>query len=464
MAQLEKVQKQSEACPETVRLAALRSIGILDTPPETEYDTITRIAAEFFKAACAFIGFVDEERIWIKSSVGIELQDLPRANCILNPVLDRLGPLVLSDAAQIPEIREQLKCIPQLHTGFLAIAPICIPEGNLVGLLVISDAVPRTNFGDDDVDMLIRITEMSATHLELRRIRKRVPRQSVRRTMSTRSDNSDWPTAIDLRNALEQSEFVLHYQPEIDLETREIVGLEALIRWRHPERGMVSPGQFIPQAEANGMILPIGDWGLAEACRQIQLWNNEDPRNGTLRVCVNLSARQFAREGLTHHVQSLLVQSGTARGQLGLELTESSLIPNMNTAIDVLAGLRELGVALLMDDFGTGYSSLNHLHSFPFDVLKIDRSFVGRITEGEQPLQIVKTIIDLARALGMDVVAEGIETSEQLQLLRQLGCRFGQGFLFSRPLTPQAISALLSRPGRILDASETCDIPSAQVA
>ncbi len=202
------------------------------------------------------------------------------------------------------------------------------------------------------------------------------------------------------------------------------------------------------------MILPIGDWGLAEACKQIQAWNHDDPRNGSLRVCVNLSARQFSRQGLADHVQSLLLQSGCSSHQLGLEMTESSLIPNMNTALGVLSGLRDLGVSLLMDDFGTGYSSLNHLHSFPFDVLKIDRSFVGRMTNGDQPLQIVRTIIELARVLGMDVVAEGIETREQYRLLRQMGCRYGQGYLFAKPMTADAVTQLLRLPGRILPDPE----------
>src|ERR1019366_6499932 len=157
----------------------------------------------------------------------------------------------------------------------------------------------------------------------------------------------------------------------------------------------------------------IGDWGLAQACNQIQKWCQEDHQHVSLRVCVNLSARQFSREGLADHVEALLVESGISSRQLGLEMTESSLIPNLRPALGTLGSLRRLGVSLLMDDFGTGYSSLNYLHSFPFDVLKIDRSFVGRMTEGDQPLQIVRTIIELARVLGMDVVAEGIETREQ---------------------------------------------------
>jgi len=243
---------------------------------------------------------------------------------------------------------------------------------------------------------------------------------------------------------------VLHYQPEIDLATRRIVGLEALIRWEHPQLGLIPPMDFVPLAETSGMILPIGDWVLREVCRQIQSWCSIDAANTALRVCVNLSARQFAREGLADHVEALLRQTGVSSRQLGLEMTESSLIPDIPTALEVLGSLRRLGVSLLMDDFGTGYSSLSYLHSFPIDVIKIDRSFVARMTDGEQPLQIVRTIIELARVLGMDVVAEGIETREQYLRLRELGCRFGQGFLFARPLTAEKITHLLELPGGIL--------------
>jgi EAL domain-containing protein (putative c-di-GMP-specific phosphodiesterase class I) len=239
----------------------------------------------------------------------------------------------------------------------------------------------------------------------------------------------------------------------VELKSLRIVSLEALIRWQHPERGLLAPVDFIPVAEDCGLILPIGDWGLAEACNQIQTWTRENPENGSLRVCVNLSARQFSREGLTDHVESLLQQSGTSSHQLGLEMTESSLIPNMNTAMEVLGGLRALGVSISMDDFGTGYSSLSYLNSFPIDVLKIDRSFVGRMTDGDQPLQIVRTIIELARVLGMDVVAEGIETSEQYQLLHQMGCRFGQGYLFAKPMPAEQVNTLLQLPGRVLPHS-----------
>jgi EAL domain-containing protein (putative c-di-GMP-specific phosphodiesterase class I) len=301
---------------------------------------------------------------------------------------------------------------------------------------------------------------MVSSQLELRRLRKNLNgRKSangngVRRACAAATVEKNWPSQADLRQALDLGQFVLYYQPEVDLTTRKIVGLEALIRWVHPERGMIPPMDFIPLAEESGLILPIGDWVISEACNQIQKWCLEDISNVSLRIGVNLSARQFARVGLADYVESLLVQSGISSRQLGLEMTESSLIPSMRTALDVLGGLRRLGVSLLMDDFGTGYSSLSYLHSFPFDVLKIDRSFVTRMTEGDQPLQIVRTIIELARVMGMDVVAEGIETCEQYRLLREMKCRFGQGYLFARPMTIEAITKLLRLPGRILPDPE----------
>lgn len=299
--------------------------------------------------------------------------------------------------------------------------------------------------------MLESLADIAASQLELRRMRMTFREGRGQHTHRAKQVTGIWPRKSDLRQAMDKRQFVLFYQPEVELSTRRVIGLEALIRWQHPERGLIPPMDFIPLAEESGLILPIGDWGLSEACGQIQRWCREDPENGAPRVCVNLSARQFAREGLADHVEALLRLSGISSRLLGLEMTESSLISDNGTPQEVLISLRRLGASLLMDDFGTGYSSLHHLHSLPFDVLKIDRSFVSRMTGGgEQPLQIVRTIVELARVLGMDVVAEGIETREQYALLRELGCRFGQGFLFSRPVTAEAIGQMLRLPGRIL--------------
>ncbi len=441
---------------ELERLAALRDYGILDTAPEASFDAITRLAVRCTRADSAGIGFGDEGRVWIKSRWGRHVREIPRKNSIFDMVLDKDGPVVVPDLELSTRWAGPQLMLRLSHARFFASVPIRTPDGKIVGVLTVFAAEPRAGLASEELIALESLADLSSDLLELRKLRLERKREKVRHGRRASAAKVErWPSCADLRQALERKEFVLHYQPEVDLSTRRIVGLEALIRWRHPERGLIAPMEFIPLAEESGMILPIGDWGLREACRQIEQWNRQDPRNSSLRVCVNLSARQFARPGLKDHVEALLMESGASSRQLGLEMTESSLIPNMNTASEVLGGLRDLGVSLLMDDFGTGYSSLSYLHSFPFDVLKIDRSFVGRMTEGEQALQIVRTIIELARVLGMDVVAEGIETREQYRLLRQLGCRYGQGFLFARPMSVEEASNLLRMPGRILsDAPE----------
>jgi EAL domain-containing protein (putative c-di-GMP-specific phosphodiesterase class I) len=438
---------------EATRLSALAATGILDSAPESSYDAITRLCAEYFKADTVMLGFADESRVWIKSWAGQAIRELPRRHSVFEMVLAADGPVVVSDLRLFPEFQELHVKTRWPDIVSLASAPVRSSEGCILGSLTIfcRDGMCCMNAGQ--ISMLEDLANMVASQLELRRIQMSPSPQQARKPRpgaAIATEAQIWPRSQDLRRALEQREFVLYYQPEIELATRKIIGLEALIRWRHPERGLIAPMGFIPLAEETGLILPIGDWVLAEACAQIQKWCRHEHSLSTLRVCVNLSARQFAREGLADHVESLMLQTGVSSRQLGLEMTESSLIPDVDTALQVLNSLRRLGVSLLLDDFGTGYSSLNHLHSFPFDALKIDRSFVGRITENEQSLHIVRTIIELARVLGMDVIAEGIETVEQYRILLNLGCRFGQGYLFGRPMTAEAVSELLALPDRVL--------------
>jgi len=464
MAQLELVTRKNDRQHETARLAALTATGILDSEPEASFDAITRLSAEYFRADTVLIGFGDESRVWIKSSWGEQVRELPRLNSVFEMVLREDGPVVVPDVALDSRFKGQRRHLRRLEIRSFASAPIRSSDGLILGALTIFSCQPRRRMAVDELRMLESLAEMVASHLELRKLRRNISAGRLRPAVAATAANpkgtvTTWPRPHDLRQALEQHQFVLYYQPEIELTTRKIIGVEALIRWAHPERGMISPMDFIPVAEESGMILPIGDWGLAEACAQIQSWNLLDHGMGSPRVCVNLSARQFSREGLADHVEALLHHTGVSSRQLGLEMTESSLISDMSTAFEVLGSLRRLGVSLLMDDFGTGYSSLNYLHSFPFDVLKIDRSFVGRMTGGDQALQIVRTIVELARVLGMDVVAEGIETVEQYRLLRDLGCRYGQGYLFARPLPAEAVTHLLRLPGRLLPDPELNKMP-----
>ena len=447
---------EMERQQEEARLAALKSAEILDTSPESSYDAITRLAGEYFHADSAMIAFADESRVWTKSSWRYSVREIPRANSIFNLVLAQDGTVIIPDISRHPRHNTLLPRLSNLGVTSLASAPVRSSEGRILGVLTLFRNEAFEEMQPEAIRTLEGLAGLVSNQLELRRLRKTFDRHrnGHRRSRATTIASKSWPRKADLRQALDQGQFVLYYQPEVELVTRRIVGLEALIRWIHPERGLIPPMEFIPLAEENGMILPIGDWALAEACSQIEKWCCEDPDHVSLRVGGNLSARQFSREGLADHVEALLTESGISSRQLGLEMTESSLIPNLTAALGVLGSLRRLGVSLLMDDFGTGYSSLNYLHSFPFDVLKIDLSFVQRMTEGDQPLQIVRTIIELARVMGMDVVAEGIETIEQYRLLRQMKCRFGQGYLFARPMSAEAVTQMLKLPGRVLPDPE----------
>jgi diguanylate cyclase (GGDEF)-like protein/PAS domain S-box-containing protein len=244
-----------------------------------------------------------------------------------------------------------------------------------------------------------------------------------------------------LRLALDRGEFLLHYQPKVDLGTGEITGVEALIRWLQPDRGLVPPSQFIPVAEDSGLIIPIGRWVLREACRQAREW--QDANLPFKRISVNVSPTEFRHKGFVDGVRTILSDTGFEAGCLDLELTEGGLMSDAESTASVLKELKTMGVHLAVDDFGTGYSSLSYLQQFPIDVLKIDQSFVRQISEDPNDSPIVTAIIDMGRSLKQRVIAEGIETQEQLTFLQTRHCAEGQGYLFSRPLGAAQFAALL---------------------
>ncbi|MBW3668241.1 MAG: EAL domain-containing protein [Actinobacteria bacterium] len=250
---------------------------------------------------------------------------------------------------------------------------------------------------------------------------------------------------IALRNAIERGEFELHYQPLVSLETVSVVGLEALVRWRHPERGMMPPAEFIPLAEETGLILPLGRWVLEEACRQLHEWQELYPSPVPLVMTVNLSARQFQQPDLCGQVAEAMAKTGIDPKQLCLEVTESVMMDDVESATIMLRRLKELGLCLAIDDFGTGYSSLSYLKRFPVDFVKIDKSFIADLGEGAVDSEIVRAVIRLAAAVGMRTVAEGVETEEQLRRLRNMGCPLVQGYYLARPQPADAIDALLRK-------------------
>jgi EAL domain-containing protein (putative c-di-GMP-specific phosphodiesterase class I) len=251
----------------------------------------------------------------------------------------------------------------------------------------------------------------------------------------------------DLRDALAQQQFFLHFQPIVAPRDGRVRGFEALLRWRHPAHGIVSPGEFIPVVEETGLIEPIGAWVLGEACRQLRDWQRDfDPE---LSMSVNVSAVQFTGGDLVDVVTRALAETGIAPASLKLELTESAVMADAEHALAVFAQLKALGVLVSLDDFGTGYSSLSYLRRLPIDTLKIDRSFVSKLDRFDDKRQIVEVVLMLARALGLDVVAEGVETEAELDLLREMGSDLVQGYYYYRPLAPIDAARALAAQGAV---------------
>jgi len=252
---------------------------------------------------------------------------------------------------------------------------------------------------------------------------------------------------VELRHAVERQEFILHYQPIIALDTEGLVGFEALIRWNHPERGLVGPNEFITATEESGLIVPIGWWVLREACEQAKAWQDGHPELPPLSMSVNISGKLFNQVDFVTAVRRILLDTALPPTSLRLEITESVLLDHADESIAKLAELRKLGVGLHVDDFGTGYSSLTYLQKFNYDTLKIDRSFVQNLDAEDGSSAIVQSIITLGKLLGMNIIAEGVENEAQLTHLQQLGCPQVQGYWFSRPVDSQQAAALLDDPG-----------------
>ena len=244
-----------------------------------------------------------------------------------------------------------------------------------------------------------------------------------------------------LRDALEREEFQVYYQPQVNVQTGKIMSAEALVRWLHPEKGLISPAEFIPSAEATGFIVELGEWVLQTACRQMQVWKNAGFSG--LRVAVNLSPRQFHQPDLSSRVAQILAETGLEASSLELELTESLMVEDAESAIATLQHLKNLGVCISLDDFGTGYSSLSYLTQYPFDTLKIDRCFISNITDGCTNAAIVKAIIEMAHSLCLEVIAEGVETEAEKDFLWRYKCDIMQGYLFSPPLAAADFEQLL---------------------
>jgi diguanylate cyclase (GGDEF)-like protein/PAS domain S-box-containing protein len=245
----------------------------------------------------------------------------------------------------------------------------------------------------------------------------------------------------DMRGALDHKEFILFYQPIIDLKTHQLISFEALVRWNHPTRGLIYPLDFIPMAEENGLINAIGEWILRESCHELRILQERYPKQPPLKMSVNISGKQFTQRDLVSKVSAIIMETGIDAHTLALEITESMIMENVDTAVETMNQLRSMGIQIHIDDFGTGYSSLSYLHRFPIDAIKIDRTFINKLTADGKNKEIIQSILSLASSLNFEVIAEGVEMNHQLVNMQNMQCQFGQGFLISVPMEPGAIDA-----------------------
>jgi EAL domain-containing protein (putative c-di-GMP-specific phosphodiesterase class I) len=259
-----------------------------------------------------------------------------------------------------------------------------------------------------------------------------------------------------IRKAIEREEFRVFFQPEVSIDGEHIIGLEALVRWQHPERGLLGPGEFIALAEETGLIVPLGTWVLRDACQRAVVWQRSRPAHQPLTLRVNVSARQLAQDSLRATVAEIIAETGVEPALLCLEVTESVLIEDPEESIRTLTELKQLGVKIAIDDFGTGYSSLEYVRRLPVDCVKVDRSFVRGVPENEEDVAIVNAVIELGHALKLSVTAEGVETTDQFDNLRAAGCDTAQGFLFFRPEPPEEVAKLFAGAQAAAEAGIVC--------
>jgi diguanylate cyclase (GGDEF)-like protein len=402
----------------------------------------------------------------VSGSVAVVLIDLDRFKTINNTMGHDFGDLVLASvAARLQKVAGDAELIARFGgdeflalfgslagtahlnaTAFIdrvraALAEPFVVEGTEV-FLDASMGVALNTFGVDDTAELLSNAEAA-----MYQAKDRGGSGSETFGESMRIEVLDrMSTEHSLHRALERSELMLHYQPVVELEGVTTVGVEALVRWQHPAQGLVSPYRFIPVAEESGLIIPIGAWVLEQACHQLQDWQHPGQPGPHGSMEVNLSARQIDDPRIVRTVEQILDRTGLAPEHLTLEITESALMKNAASALAVLSALKDLGVELAIDDFGTGYSSLTYLQRFPLDILKVDRSFVEELGVSVEGEEIVSAVINLAHALGLKVVAEGVETTLQLEVLQSFECDLAQGYLFSKPLPAGEIEASFGLP------------------
>jgi EAL domain-containing protein (putative c-di-GMP-specific phosphodiesterase class I) len=422
------------------RLEALREYDVLDTPAEEVFDEMARLAASIVGTPIALVSFVDGNRQWFKAKIGLTVSETPRDVAFCAHAIGSSEVFVVPDALRDERFSNNPLVTSGLQIRFYAGAPLITSEGQALGTLCVIDQVPRQLTIEQQQALKILSRHVMA-QLELRRRLAEFTNNSAERAKDIK----------ELRRAIDNGQLALHYQPKVDLRNGRIVGLEALIRWNHPERGLISPASFIPLLEESGLILEVGRWVMKKAASDCEKWMQmglEPPR-----IAVNVSPLQLRNKDFVADIEEALCLDGDRHAGLDIEITEGVLMDHVEETVEKLHAIRALGVRVAIDDFGTGYSSLRYLARLPIDALKVDRSFVTRMTEHAGDMAIVSSIIALAHGLDLSVIAEGVETEEQRKLLLLLRCDQMQGYLFSRPVAIHQIGELLTS-ARLTTAGE----------
>ncbi len=423
---------------EETRLRSLSSYGVSGSGAERTFDAVTRSAALALSAPRAFLTIVGRERAWHKASFGADPMSLPVEESLCSAVVSSGAPVIISDLASAPEWREH----PQAALGVRAYAgiPLIGRDGMALGALCVADTMPR-DFTSEQLEVLDGLTEVAAELLELRRVDQQL--------FGGRGLGQDADHVLkrgrDVLRALEMGEFVVLYQPIVDLPGGRVTEVEALVRWEVPGLGLLGPQSFLPYIESSEVLSEaLRDFVLDRALRDLSRWHGAGAHQ--LRVSVNISGSAVRAGGLSEPVLDALQRHGVPAESLTLELTETASLGDLTRAATELAAVRSTGVRLALDDFGIGYNGLELTGLLPFDIMKLDRGFVAPVCERGPMSVILRSTVALARQLGLDVIAEGIEREDQALALVDLGVRQGQGFYFSRPVPFEQIVTLLELP------------------